>query len=251
MHLLLTNDDGIEAEGLQAFATFVRKQPTVTRVTIVAPIDGRSCCSHTVNTYSPMRLQNVAPEEFTLNGWPADCIRIAIVHLGLRPDWVLSGVNHGGNLGLDIMMSGTCSAAREATWLGFRAIALSQYRSPNIQIPWIKSAARAWSVSQQIMAHPLGDSYFKPPGKLSGFWNVNLPSIDASVELPPLVSCKPDPSPHQFHWDDTPEGLLYRSSYQNRPRLPGHDIQYCFDGSPTVSFCNAWESNIHPLNHES
>jgi len=233
MHLLLTNDDGIEAEGLQSFAAFVRAQPSVSRVSIVAPLDGRSSCGHTVNTYSPIRLQTVAPEEYAVDGWPADCVRIAIVNLGLNPDWVVSGVNHGGNLGVDVMMSGTCGAAREAAWLDYPSIAISQYRSPSVQIPWSVSAARAWSVISQV----IDSSAEKRASPLKGFWNVNLPSIDASAGLPPLVYCQPDPSPHQFHWEETPEGLLYRSSYQARPRIPGHDIEWCFKGSPTVSFC--------------
>jgi len=240
-------------------------------------VDGRSCCGHTVNTYSPIQIQNVAPEQYAIDGWPADCVRIAIVHLGLKPDWILSGVNHGGNLGLDITMSGTCGAAREGTWLGYRAIALSQYRSPRVQVSWSTTAARAWSVASQVIAEQFGsvgqlESPFAPRmsvtfaerkatiGQLSterslagesdrktndqtntfkptGFWNVNLPSIEDSAILPSPVECDPDPSPHQFTWEETSEGLLYRSSYQDRPRLPGHDIEYCFQGSPTVSFC--------------
>lgn len=245
MHLLLTNDDGIEAQGLQSLAEFVRSQPTVSRVTIVAPIDGRSCCGHTVNTYAPIRIQNVAPEQYAIDGWPADCVRIAIVHLGLKPDWILSGVNHGGNLGLDIMMSGTCGAAREAAWLGYHAIALSQYRSPRVQVSWPKSAARAWSVALQIIAeqqiaeketspHELDNSNSNQP---IGFWNVNLPSLEDSTVLPKPIHCKPDPSAHRFVFEETGEGLLYRSSYQDRPRLPAYDIEYCFQGSPTISFC--------------
>jgi 5'-nucleotidase len=277
MHLLLTNDDGIEAQGLQSLAEYLRSQPTVSRVTIVAPVDGRSCCGHTVNTYAPIQIQNVAPEQYAIDGWPADCVRIAIVHLGLKPDWILSGVNHGGNLGLDITMSGTCGAAREGTWLGYRAIALSQYRSPRVQVSWSTSAARAWSVASQVIAEQFGsvgqlESPFAPQkwrsfaertatmGQLSterslagesdrktndqtntfkptGFWNVNLPSIEDSAILPSPVECDPDPSPHRFTWEETSEGLLYRSSYQDRPRLPGHDIECCFQGSPTVSFC--------------
>lgn len=235
MHLLLTNDDGIEAEGLQSLAEFVRSQPKVSRVTIVAPIDGRSCCGHTVNTYAPIRIQNVAPEQYAIDGWPADCVRIAIVHLGLKPDWILSGVNHGGNLGLDIMMSGTCGAAREGAWLGYRSIALSQYRSPRVQVSWQISAARAWSVASQIMAETSHNS--SPNTPPVGFWNVNLPSIGDDSPLPKPIQCKPDPSPHRFTFEETSEGLLYRSSYQDRPRLPGYDIECCFQGSPTISFC--------------
>ncbi len=251
MHLLLTNDDGIQAEGLQSLAEFVRSQPMVSRVTIVAPIDGRSCCGHTVNTYAPIQIQNVAPEQYAIDGWPADCVRVAIRHLGLKPDWIFSGVNHGGNLGLDIMISGTCGAAREGAWLGYHAIALSQYRSPRVQVSWPTSAARAWSVASQIIseqnqmsekqnaekqnaAPEVGKSNRAQP---VGFWNVNLPSLEDSAMLPKPIQCKPDPSPHRFTFEDTSEGLLYKSSYQDRPRLYGHDIECCFQGSPTISFC--------------
>jgi 5'-nucleotidase len=235
MHLLLTNDDGIEAEGLQALAELLRSESTLSRVTIVAPIDGRSCCGHTVNTYAPIKVQNVAPEQYAIDGWPADCVRIAIVHLGLKPDWIISGINHGGNLGVDITMSGTCAAAREGAWLGYRAIAISQYRNPRVEVSWPVSAARAWSMASQVIDEnrATADAPLKP----TGFWNVNLPSLEDNAVLPASVRCLPDPSPHRFTWEETSEGLLYRSSYQNRPRLPGRDIEYCFQGSPTLSFC--------------
>ncbi len=116
MQILLTNDDGIDAEGLQSLA---RELSGVGKVIIVAPARGCSCCGHSVTTASPLVVREVREDQFAVEGWPADCVRVAIHHLKLEPDWVLSGINHGGNLGVDILMSGTVAAAREASCTAF------------------------------------------------------------------------------------------------------------------------------------
>jgi len=131
MKLLLTNDDGIDAAGLALLADVCERHG---EVLVVAPKDEQSGVGHRVHTREHLRLDVRAPKRFALAGTPADCIRVAMRGLSVTPDWVISGLNHGGNLGVDIHMSGTVAGAREAAILGARAIAISQVMSA--KHPW-------------------------------------------------------------------------------------------------------------------
>lgn len=229
MRILLTNDDGIEAEGIVAFERYLRARPGVSQVFTVAPHDGRSSCGHSVNSATPITFSKIEEDRYSVDGWPADCVRLAILHLQFKPDWVLAGINHGGNMGVDVWMSGTCSAAREATWLGYPAIAISQYRQPKVITDWNVSAARAWQVIDPLIASPQHNR---------GFWNVNLPAIEPHATMPAPVQCRLEQGPHIFSLEPHSEGVLYRSSYQNRPRTVGSDVDVCFGGQPSVTYCS-------------
>jgi 5'-nucleotidase len=122
--ILLTNDDGIEAEGLQSL-----RQGLVdfASVIVVAPDRERSAVSHGLTLRAPLKFQEVGENQYTLNGTPADCVIYALKHITSgAPDLVISGINHGANLGDDIMYSGTVAGAREAAHQGVRALAVSQ-----------------------------------------------------------------------------------------------------------------------------
>jgi len=122
--ILLTNDDGIEAEGLR---TLEKVLGDLARLVIVAPDRERSAVSHGLTIRSSLKISELDPNRYILNGTPADCIIYAIQHLfNGYPDMVISGINHGANLGDDIMYSGTVAAAREASRYGIPSIALSQ-----------------------------------------------------------------------------------------------------------------------------
>ena len=110
-HFLLTNDDGIDAPGLAALERCARLIPDA-RVSVIAPVREHSMCGHRLTTHSPLRVERRGDDRWAVDGTPADCVRLALFALGIRPDWVLSGVNAGGNLGQDIHVSGTCAAAR-------------------------------------------------------------------------------------------------------------------------------------------
>jgi 5'-nucleotidase len=122
--ILLTNDDGIEAEGLE---TLERALQDLARIIVVAPDRERSAVSHGLTIHTRLEFKEIKPDHYSLNGTPADCVimglRQAFVPL---PDLVVSGINHGANLGDDIMYSGTVAAAREAARHGIPAIAISQ-----------------------------------------------------------------------------------------------------------------------------
>ncbi len=122
--ILLTNDDGIEAEGLRALEECLAG---LGEVVVVAPDRERSAVSHGLTLRSPLELHQVREKHFELNGTPADCVIHAFRQvLPVYPDLVISGINHGANLGDDIMYSGTVAAAREASRRGVASLAVSQ-----------------------------------------------------------------------------------------------------------------------------
>ena len=123
MHFLLSNDDGYQAVGLQ---TLMTTMAGFGDITVVAPDRNRSGASNSLTLDAPLYVKQVSDRLFYVNGTPTDCVHLAITGLLEElPDMVLSGVNHGANLGDDVIYSGTVAAAMEGRFLGHPAIALS------------------------------------------------------------------------------------------------------------------------------
>jgi 5'-nucleotidase len=121
--ILVTNDDGIHAPGIRALAPALRG---LGEVWVVAPDREASASSHSLTLKHPLRAEKIEPNVIAVDGSPADCVNLAIVKLlPRRPALVVSGINRGGNLGDDVFYSGTVGAAREATFFGVPAIAVS------------------------------------------------------------------------------------------------------------------------------
>ena len=134
MRVLVTNDDGIEAEGLDALRQALAALDGV-EVHVVAPDSNRSATARSITTRTPLWVQEIDFDDgskgFATDGTPVDCVRFADLGLvGERPDLIVSGINHGANLGDDITYSGTVAAALEGIVLGIPAIALSQQSAP-------------------------------------------------------------------------------------------------------------------------
>ena len=122
--ILVTNDDGAGAEGLKTLEEILKG---LAHVVVVAPDQERSAVSHALTLHSSISYQAIGSDRYILNGTPADCVIFALRHLFAQPpDMVISGINHGANLGDDIMYSGTVAAAREASRHGIPAMAISQ-----------------------------------------------------------------------------------------------------------------------------
>ncbi|HZF49638.1 MAG TPA: 5'/3'-nucleotidase SurE [Polyangiaceae bacterium] len=124
--VLLSNDDGYTAPGLVALHAELAKEADVI---VCAPEVNQSATSHSLTLHRVLRLRNVEPSVFAIDGTPADCVYVAL-HAGTRvlprrPDLVVSGMNHGPNLGVDVFYSGTVAAAREGAMQGVPAIAVS------------------------------------------------------------------------------------------------------------------------------
>jgi 5'-nucleotidase len=225
MNLLLTNDDGVDAPGLAALGEACRPWGTAV---VLAPDRHQSGCSHQATTSRGLLLAELAENLYTLDGSPVDCTRIGLTRVAPQTQWVLAGINEGGNLGADVFLSGTVAAAREACLLGKPAIAVSQYvrRRP---VDWPLAARWTRHVLELLLARP------PEPGS---FWNVNLPQPpdDAvSADVPACVFCAIDPHPLPLDYETRDGKLHLRARYHDRQRAAGHDVERCFSGLITIS----------------
>ncbi|UXM96263.1 5'/3'-nucleotidase SurE [Bartonella sp. HY329] len=156
MRILITNDDGIHAEGLAVLEDIARSLSD--DVWVVAPEKDQSGLSHSLTLSDPLRMRQIDERHFSVRGTPTDCVIMAIKHiLPQAPDIVLSGVNSGGNLADDVTYSGTIAAAMEGTLLGVRSFALSQeYVGDNNEriIPWDTARQHAPTILQKLIALP-------------------------------------------------------------------------------------------------
>ena len=220
MKLLLTNDDGTDAPGMEALRRAVASFGESTVITPQHPISG---CSHQVTLDRGLALIPTGPQCYMLDGTPADCVRVGVLAAALPSDWVISGINNGGNLGVDIYMSGTVAAVREAALLDKPAIALSQY------------LALDWQRTAEVAAYVLGE-LFARPAPVGAYWNVNLPAtITKTDRLPELVFCPLDPHPLKVDYKSVDGRFHYRSNYQQRPRRPRCDVDVCFSGKVSIT----------------
>lgn len=123
MKILVSNDDGYLAKGIIALAEALSN---IAEVTVVAPDRNHSGASNSLTLHSPLRVRKVDDNRYFVNGTPSDCVHLALSgFLETDPDMVVSGINHGANLGDDVIYSGTVAAAMEGRFLGLPAIAVS------------------------------------------------------------------------------------------------------------------------------
>ena len=124
MHILLANDDGQKARGINILKETLDKK---FRTTLIAPDQERSSCGHGISLAHPIRAQKVSDGVYSCSGLPADCVLIGLGALlkDDKPDVIVSGINHGANLGQDRFYSGTIAAAREGSFRGVPSIAVS------------------------------------------------------------------------------------------------------------------------------
>ncbi|MFO0888636.1 MAG: 5'/3'-nucleotidase SurE [Isosphaeraceae bacterium] len=221
--LLLTNDDGVDAPGLQALS---RAAEGLGRLRVVAPQGAASGCGHQVTTHAPIRIEGRGPDRFAVAGTPVDCVRLALHSLATDLDWVLSGVNAGGNLGTDVYHSGTVAAVREAAIRGRPGIAISHFIARGRTIDWAWAERQARRVLRLLL--PRGCQPWT-------FWNVNLPHIDTSGPEPEIVFCPLDPSPLPADFQLEGDLATYSGVYQARDRRPGADVAVCFGGRIAVT----------------
>ncbi len=171
MEILITNDDGIYAEGIYALANALKK---LGNVTVVAPDTQRSAVGHAITIADPLRVvtsrRNGKFFGYAASGTPADCVKLGIkAIMKKRPDLVVSGINLGGNQGYNILYSGTVSGATEGALLGIPSLAVSL--NTFVKPDFTASAAFAVKIAGIMKKHRL------PAGTLL---NVNLPNIPAS-----------------------------------------------------------------------
>jgi 5'-nucleotidase len=169
LRILLTNDDGVHAEGLASLERIAR---TISDdVWIVAPEYDQSGFAHSLSISEPLRLRKVGEKHFALKGTPTDCVIMGVRKIMPEPpDLILSGVNSGANLADDVTYSGTVAGAMEGAMLGIRSIALSQaywHDAEERIVPYETTEAHAPALMRKLIDTKL------PPGVLL---NVNFPN---------------------------------------------------------------------------
>ena len=173
--VLLTNDDGYQAAGIRALREALRDWATVV---MVAPESEQSATSHTLTLHRPLRLREVEPAMYALDGSPADCVYVGLVAsdrmMPRRPDMVVSGLNHGLNLGHDVFYSGTVGGAREGALRGVPALACSAAGEANRQ-----AAAQLAAT----VAHRLWKAWRAEPSRRAPLLNLNVPPGDGPWPL--------------------------------------------------------------------
>ncbi len=170
MRILLTNDDGIHAEGLAVLERIAR---TISDdVWVVAPETDQSGLAHSLTLSEPLRLRKVADKRYALRGTPTDCVIMGIREvMDEKPDLVLSGVNAGANIADDVTYSGTVAGAIEGTLQGVRAFALSQASRRGELIRWEVAESFAPELIKRLMDVELPDGTFL---------NLNFPDCEAA-----------------------------------------------------------------------
>ena len=226
MKFLITNDDGFGAPGIRLLASVAAN---FGEVTIVAPVVEQSGISHRISFEKPLQLVEKQENGYTVDGTPADCVRVAL-SLWNEFDCVLSGMNNGANLGVDVYYSGTVAAAREAAFFGLPAIAFSQYRAN-----YTANNSYDFENTKPLLTRLLKDLLGTSPA--SEILNVNLPDRASTTDPAEidLVRCPVDPSPLPADFRRDENKLVYSAVYADRPKMPGMDTDVCFGGNVSIS----------------
>lgn len=171
MRILVTNDDGIHAEGLAVMEEIARQLSD--EVWVVAPETDQSGVAHSLSLSNPLRLRQIAERRFAVSGTPTDCVIMAVrsIMAEARPALVLSGVNRGQNVAEDVTYSGTIAAAMEGTLLGIPSLAISQAYGPQGRdaIRWDCVAQHAPGVIRKLLAEGVPKDIL---------FNLNFPNVD-------------------------------------------------------------------------
>lgn len=229
--LLLTNDDGIHAEGILALRQAVEP---LGEVVVVAPDRPRSASGHAITLHKPLRVARSPMRDgvvgYATSGTPSDCVTLACLDLlPRRPDLVLSGINDGSNLGFDLTYSGTVSAAMEGAILGVTSVAISLVHTARaMETSFADAAAFARELSSVLLQHPL------PKHTLL---NVNVPLWPEGIQgvkltrqgirkYPGKVEKRKDPWGRVYYWlgGDRPEDQMD----------PGSDVEAVATGYISV-----------------
>lgn len=150
MRILLTNDDGVSAPGLQSLERIARELSD--DIWIVAPEFEQSGAGHSLSLTNPLRLSELGERRYSVRGTPTDCVMMAVKGvMKERPDLILSGVNRGANIAEDVTYSGTIAAAMEGTLLGIPSIALSQVGTADQVIRWHTAERHAPGIIRRLI----------------------------------------------------------------------------------------------------
>ncbi len=241
MRILITNDDGINAPGLEVLHRIATEiAGPGGEVWTVAPAFEQSGVGHCVSYTHPTMIAELGPRRYAAEGSPADCVLAGLFHVmkDAKPDLILSGVNRGNNAGENVVYSGTIGAAMEGALHGIRSIALSQFLGPkNVKRrdPFEAAAVLGADLVRLLLDRALWDE-----ADYRLFYNVNFPPLPAAEVLGTRVasqgyrrytafSLEPHLSPtgRQFLW--------IKGGEQGRPTGPGTDVTANVEGYISVT----------------
>ena len=236
MNILVTNDDGIYAKGL---AAILQELSSLGRVTVVAPDSEQSAVGHAISLNQPLRVRQVALNGdvlgWAVSGTPADCVKIAIAELLPKlPDLVVSGINLGPKVGINVLYSGTVSAATEASILGLKAAAFSLNTYKHADFP------RAATLARKVLAGLLDWPGWTPNICL----NVNLPELP-SDQVKGIKFTRQDVGPLVEHFErrvDPRERIYYWLAEINDRHTP--------DLSTDFGALQAGYVSVTPIHHD-
>lgn len=153
LRILISNDDGVHAQGIRVLEDIAKTLSD--DVWVVAPEHEQSGAAHSLTLRRPLRIHKISPRRFAVDGTPTDCVMVAvskIIESDRKPTLMLSGINHGANMGEDVTYSGTVAAAMEATLLGIPAVAMSQVTKTGQHIKWATAEHHAPLVLRELLA---------------------------------------------------------------------------------------------------
>jgi 5'-nucleotidase len=212
--VLLANDDGYRARGIERMRAALEG---FADVVVCAPEAEQSATSHSLSLHRPLRLFQHGPGVFSVDGTPADCVYVAL-HAGTRvvprrPDLVVSGLNHGVNLGDDVFYSGTVAAAREGALKGLRALAVSAAHDADLD-----AAARVSAqIAELILNQPIEPLLLNVNFPRGSAWPVRATRLGTRVYTDG-VEFRRDPRGREYLWLGGPGGVQHREA-------PGSDTE--------------------------
>ena len=232
MRILITNDDGIHAEGLAALERIAARLSD--DVWVVAPETEQSGASRSLTLTVPLRVRRISERRFGVAGTPTDCISLAVQHLieGAAPDLVLSGVNRGQNLAEDVTLSGTVAGAIEGMALGIRSIALSQAMGAEpAENPYAVSEAYAPGIIERLLEAGWPDGVIMnlnfPPAAAGGDPAVEVTRQGQRDVRTRFAERRTDLRGRDYYW----------LGYRNLPSKPaeGTDLRAYYEGRISVT----------------
>jgi 5'-nucleotidase len=242
MKILLTNDDGIDAPGIEALYDALQG---LGEILVIAPANAQSAAGHGITYHEPLMVSNVVVNErmkgIAVDGRPADCTKLALRALwqerfgeGTRPDLTISGMNNGANVGINIIYSGTVAAAVESAFLGVPAIAVSLFRGKDLSKVNFKRAGQiARAAIDRVVKYQLDQH---------SVTNINIPrteSDDAPIPEIRVVEMNAAPGIDSYDRRESPYGQVYYWAQGDGMRFthtsPESDVEALREGYITVT----------------
>ncbi len=214
MRILVTNDDGIESQGIKSLRSIAEQLSS--DIWVVAPENEQSGKSHSISLIEPLRIREIDKKTFCVSGTPSDCVIMAVSQVmdSKKPDLILSGINHGSNMADDITYSGTIAAAMEGALMGIRSIAISQvYKKPD-PINFSSSKFYAASIIQKLIKIKLDKNVLIninfPPVTSNKVNGIKITTQGKNCYEEPNIIERLDPRGNKYFW------LGYRRDVSNQ-----------------------------------